>query len=266
MDTALVRRIERAWAVSDVEHAETLARLDPSWGTQVFPVADGWAVLCGRGLYVNRVLGAGFAGAVDRAEVDAFEARARAAGLEPAFTVVDLTDPGLRAELSRRGYAPSGSVTVAARTIGRGPSPAAPEGIVVEQVPLEQIGDWQEVSALGWDRATAEERRASDAFALAGAVAGHLQFIARDAADGRPIGCAVAYVTDAMLTLGGMSTVPSERRRGAQAALVAHRIGVATQLGCDRAVAAAVTGGDSLRNLLRLGFTVVHERQNLTLA
>ena len=61
MDADLVRRIERAWAVSDVEHAEALARTDPSWGTQVFPVGDGWAVLCGPGLYVNRVLAAGLA-------------------------------------------------------------------------------------------------------------------------------------------------------------------------------------------------------------
>lgn len=265
MDTDLVRRIERAWALSDVEHAEALARTDPSWGTQVFPVGDGWAVLCGPGLYVNRVLGAGLAGPVAGADIDAFEQRARAAGLAPAFTVTDATSSALLAALDRRGYQPGISVTAAVRKVGGGRVPAGPSDIRVEQVPSERVAEWQEVSAAGWGRATAEERRASDAFSHAGAAAGHLQFIARDAHDGRPVGCAVAYVTDGMLTLGGMSTLPTERRRGVQTALVAHRLHVAERLRCDLAVAAAVTGGDSLRNLVRLGFTVVHERRALTL-
>lgn len=265
MDADLVRRIERAWAASDVEHAEALSRVDPSWGTQVFPVGDGWAVLCGPGLYVNRVLAAGLAGPVDHGQIDAFEQRARAAGLPPSFTVTDATSTALLAELERRGYTSGGSVTAAACPIGRGRRPDVTPDVVVEQLPAERVAEWQEVSALGWGRATAEERRASDAFAAAGAAAGHHYFLARDRGDGRPLGCAVAYVTDGMLTLGGMSTLPAERRRGVQTALVAHRLGLAAQLGCDLAVTAAVTGGDSLRNLLRLGFTVVHERRALTL-
>lgn len=265
MDADLARRVERAWAAADVEHAEALARIDPSWGTQVFPVGDGWAVLCGPGLYVNRVLAAGFGGPVEPAAIDEFESRACAAGLTPAFTVADVTGPELLAELRRRGYVQTSSVTAAARPVGRTPSPAQPADIVVEQLPIERVAEWQEVSALGWDRATPETRRASDAFSLAGAATGHRYFVARDRGDGRPLGSAVAYVTDAMLTLGGMSTVPAERRRGVQTALVAHRLDVAERLGCELAVAAAVTGGDSLRNLLRLGFAVVHERRTLTL-
>jgi GNAT superfamily N-acetyltransferase len=264
MDIALVRRVERAWTRADVEHAEALARIDPSWGTSVFPVGDGWAVLCGPGLYVNRVLGAGLDGPVDPAAIDDFERRARAARLPPAFTVTDVTERTLLADLARRGYIETSSATAAVRAAGRR-APAGPADVTVEQVPVERIGEWQEVSALGWGRATADERRASDAFSDAGVAVGHLYFVARDAADGRPLGCAVAYVTDGMLTLGGMSTLPAERRRGVQAALVARRLEVAGELGCDLAVAAAVTGGDSLRNLERLGFTVVHERRALTL-
>lgn len=265
MDADLVRRIERAWAVADVEHAESLARIDPSWGTQVFRVGDGWAVLCGPGLYVNRVLAAGFAGPVEPAALDGFEQRARAAELAPAFTVTDVTAPELLAELGRRGYVQTSSATAAVRVVGRAPAPAGPPDVFVEELPRERIGEWQDVSARGWDRATPEARRASDAFSAAGAGAGHLYFVARDAESGRPLGCAVAYVTDGMLTLGGMSTLPAERRRGVQTALVANRLGVAARLGCDLAVAAAVTGGDSLRNLVRLGFTVVHDRYTVTL-
>jgi GNAT superfamily N-acetyltransferase len=51
-----------------------------------------------------------------------------------------------------------------------------------------------------------------------------------------------------------MSTLPSERRRGVQAALVHHRLRLARAAGCGIATSTTVSGGASERNLRRLCF------------
>ena len=51
--------------------------------------------------------------------------------------------------------------------------------------------------------------------------------------------------------------MPAFRRHGVQATLVAHRLRMATELGCDIAAATAVPSGASARNLVRLGWQLV---------
>ena len=101
------------------------------------------------------------------------------------------------------------------------PAVVHPDDVVVRPVrSAADLASWQEVSALGWGHATAEARRAADAFAVAAhAIDGDGMVIAFDAGDGRPLGCASLTVRDGLATLGGMSTLPAERGRGVQAAL-----------------------------------------------
>ncbi|HWL43779.1 MAG TPA: GNAT family N-acetyltransferase [Ilumatobacter sp.] len=257
-------RVERAWAATSVAHAEALARADATWGTDVFPVADGWAVLCGPGLFVNRVLAAGLAAPLAPAELDRFETRAGAAGVLPAFEVSELTRPDWTDELARRGYTADGSVTALARPLAE-PAGTIHGAVVVEQLASDRVAEWQELSALGWGITVPAARRASDAFAVAAAAAGQSLLVARDADDGRPLGCAVLIVHDGVATLGGMSTLPTGRRRGVQSTLVTERLAIAYRAGCDLAATSAVTGGDSERNLERLGFTPTHTKRTLVL-
>jgi len=56
--------------------------------------------------------------------------------------------------------------------------------------------------------------------------------------------------------LGGAATLPAERGKGAQALLLRHRLRLARQAGCTEAVATAVHGSPSARNLGRSGFVV----------
>jgi GNAT superfamily N-acetyltransferase len=136
--------------------------------------------------------------------------------------------------------------------------PDSPTDVVVRSISAASIADWQEVSALGWGHVTPESRRASDAFVRAAQVIdGDGMVIAHDAADGRPLGCASLTRRDGVATLGGMSTIPAERRRGVQAALVRHRIEVALDSGCDLITTSTAVGGASERNVGRLGFEPV---------
>ncbi len=78
--------------------------------------------------------------------------------------------------------------------------------------------------------------------------------IASDAGDGRSVGCASLTIHNGVATLGGMSTVPSERERGVQRAMILHRLRVARDRGCDVVTSSAAPGGTSERNLIRHGF------------
>ena len=61
-------------------------------------------------------------------------------------------------------------------------------------------------------------------------------------------------ISAGLADFGGMTTRPEFRRRGVQAACLAHRLSVARRAGCDLAVTSADPGGESARNIERAGF------------
>ena len=115
----------------------------------------------------------------------------------------------------------------------------------------------------GFGAETPDEAVRSDEMARAErAVAGASAYLAD--VDGTAVGCGSLTIDDGIAVLGGAATAPSGRRRGVQSALLRHRLAVATGAGCDLAVATAVPAGDSARNLLRLGFTLVYGQAVMT--
>lgn len=75
--------------------------------------------------------------------------------------------------------------------------------------------------------------------------------------DGQPLAAAAMSLHPTGAVLGGASTLPTARGMGAQSALLKHRLRLARTLGVPLAAATAVPGGPSIRNLAKLGFTVV---------
>ncbi len=254
----MMRRVVDAWADGAAAFASALAEHDPSWRSESFPLAGGRVVLWGRGLYVNRALAVGLDGPMADADFEVLERRSAAVGVAPAIVVTSLTSPSVAALAADRGYVATEVVTALRHDLAVGTTPAdAPRvpGDVVIEAAVGQLPVWQLVSAAGWGRDEPTARRASDAFAAAAAaVDGDGFVLARDAVDGRPVGCANLSVHDGVATLTGMSTLPAERRRGVQAALVRHRLGQATAAGCVIATSTASRAGASERNLRRHGF------------
>ncbi|WP_328457663.1 GNAT family N-acetyltransferase [Amycolatopsis sp. NBC_00438] len=74
-----------------------------------------------------------------------------------------------------------------------------------------------------------------------------------------PIAAAGMTVHDGVAVLGGASTLPECRGRGAQTRLLRHRLRVAAGAGCALAVATAGAGSVSAANLGRAGFRL-HRR------
>ena len=247
----MMRRVLHAWADGAAAIATVLRDTDPSWGSETFEIADGRAVLWGPGLYVNRALALGIDEAVSTTDFEMLEHRSRAVGVPAAIESTSVTQRSVTALAARRGYVQSGSVIALRRDLSDSPS-GAPDGVTVGPA---EVSVWQAVSAAGWGHADGPARRASDAFAAAVAtVDGDGFVLAADIGDGRPIGCATMSMHGGIATLAGMSTLPGERRRGVQTALVLHRLRLARAAGCVVATATTAPGGASERNLRRLGF------------
>lgn len=73
-------------------------------------------------------------------------------------------------------------------------------------------------------------------------------------ADDVPVGTGALHAAGKVAWVGAATTIPAARGRGVQAALLAHRMALAAELGATRVTAKAVSGSGSLRNLMRAGF------------
>ena len=125
--------------------------------------------------------------------------------------------------------------------------------------------DGFEVRKIAPDEAVSWERTVLAGFGLSGAVAAAwlaaVPGIARDhrwhlfvaELDGAPVGAAGMFVHRGAAALGPGSVMPAFRGRGVHVALIAARLGLALELGCDLAAAWARQDGPSERNLRRLG-------------
>jgi GNAT superfamily N-acetyltransferase len=265
---ALIERIAVIGALNARDHAIILAGQDPSWATEVFDLAGGQAVLCGPGLYVNRALAVVVTGPMTTADFELLEQRSAVVGVPPAVDVTPTTDGSVTELAGARGYRLLRFLTTHVRALGESDATSPPDpSIVVERADGDLLGVWQDVTAAGFDVGLGEARRASDAFAAAAAVVDRDGFLlARDAADGSPLGSASVTIRDGVATLGGMSTLPVHRRRGVQRALVAHRLRLAVERGCDLAVSSTAPANASERNLVRAGFRPLHETVTLAMA
>ena len=88
-----VGRITRTWALDAAAFAETLVEIDPSWGSEVTAVAGGLLVLCGPGMYVNRLMGAGLEAPLSEQDWNVVEARSAAVGVPAAIEITEATRP-----------------------------------------------------------------------------------------------------------------------------------------------------------------------------
>jgi len=259
-----LRSILWAWADDAAAFATVLAEIDPMWGSEQHAVGGGRLVLSGHGLYVNRLLAAGIDRSLTDEDIDVVIDRSAAVGVPPSIEVSELTAPASIDALRARGFVPGPSATTGMVWPADTDPPIAPDDIVVE--PARDVVRWQRLTAAGWEIGDGEPRRASDAFVRAATVIdGDGMVVAVDATTGRDLGAASLTMRTPIATLGGMSTLPADRRRGVQRALVTHRIALARRRGASAITTSATAGGDSERNLVRLGFRPVVSITNWTL-
>lgn len=127
---------------------------------------------------------------------------------------------------------------------------AAPEGLVMREIGIEEIGRIAAVIA----GVSSSPRRAlawSALLPVLRVTAGQHLWVAE--LDGEPVGAAGLTVRRKVGLLSLAAVLPAARRRGIQRALIAHRATAARELGCTLVAATADRETASFANLERMG-------------
>lgn len=260
-----VRRCELASIADSLLLLKAFHETHPDWRAVGQELDSGVLLLLGPGSYVNRAMAVGLDGPVETRTIARVEALSAEMAVPPAFELCPLVDAGLLEELGRRCYRVTGFRTILLRELGPGaPSPATSAATVAPtdtEIDIELVTDdaglaqWQANARMGFGLHDQEAQAVSDRFSAARyRTEGEHLFLAR--IGGEVAGGGSLTVRDGLATLGGMATTPAFRRRGVQAALVAHRLRYAADQGCDLARVGADPGTSSERNLQRGGFSI----------
>ena len=251
-DLALSRRLERAEALGNARFVEARARVVPDSGATWIEVAGARAMYDGPSAPTTQTFGLGLFQPATDADLDAIEAFYAGRGAPVFHEVSPLADAGLPALLARRGYRPCEFTSVLYRPIDR-PAAAGPASVSVRLIEKIYAG----VSAEGWSEFGVGDFVLNMA-RLSGQVEGQRLFLAE--IDGVPVAAGALGLADGIAHLAGASTVPAGRRRGAQLALLDHRLRYAAAYGCDLALMGALPGSGSQRNAERHGFRIAYTR------
>jgi GNAT superfamily N-acetyltransferase len=205
-------------------------------------------------------------GAFEPTTTDAFEALEdffSSRGVVPAHEVSALAVPTTWDRLSARGYSPIEASTVMVRPTAHPPSSESTR-IATRPIAGHERPIWCRVLTAGLASESAELVSAVDDLAPVMARSeGAYGFIAD--LDGTPIAAAILAIQNGVAVMGGASTIPAARRRGAQTALLQARLEYAAALGVDLAMLVATPGSSSQRNAERLGFRPAYLRSKWVL-
>jgi hypothetical protein len=266
-DLELARRIDAAEASLSAQIADAARRRDPAGPFFVRVLAGGVAVCIGPQSPMTKVIGVGFDGLPDDAELAAVELAFLERGAPVRAEVATLADPAFHAALSRRGYVLEGFENVLGR--GLGPEEATDPTIAgIEVAPTTEVRTWIDVVIDGFEQPDTGVVSApgesfprevlEQAYADTVAAGGFSRYLAR--IDGLAVGGAAMRIDGTVAQLCGAATRLPFRRRGVQTALLRARLHDAARAGCDIAVVTTQPGSRSQQNVQRRGFALLYSR------
>lgn len=267
-DRALASRIERSVARDLERYAAACTALDPSLDVATERFAGGLAIFVAPGSPINMVFGAGMAGPVTPAELDAVGRFFAERGARAAISLSPLADESLVVQLGVRGWMVTDFENVLVRRFMGDASalaaalPAPAPGVSLrEATDAAERAQWGRISAGAFsapEDASREIVRLGEAAALREDMT-----LLLGSVDGVDAGSGALWVDDRLGWMLGDATLPAHRRRGVQSALLAERTRLAAVAGCELAVTEARPGSTSQRNMERLGYSVVYTRVEL---
>ncbi len=252
MGAELARRLERCEGAVNASFVETHAQQEPGAGAGWIESAGTYAMFDGVGSPMTQTFGLGLFGPPELERLEAFFGER---GAPTDHELSPLAGVAVSAALVARGYAPIEHSTVLIRELGL-VSPPPDERVHVARP--EQREAWVEASIRGWSSepgvATIIGPVARLAFSNPRVVSVHLEH------EGQIVATGSMGVHEGVALLAGASTAPEHRGRGAQAALLAARLAMARERGCDVAMMVTEPGSGSQRNAERSGFRVAYTR------
>jgi hypothetical protein len=257
VDVALARQLERAEAHANRRFVEARARLSPEVGAAWIDVDGAYAMFDGVASPLTQTFGAGMFSPLTPDALRRIETFFSDRGAPAFHEVSPLADPATWPLLSTAGYEPFEFTSVMFRPIGDVPPPRRSDGLTTRLAGQE--GDlWSELSVQGWS----EYPELSGFLRDMGRVSANAEdahcFVAE--LEGVPIATGMTIVHDSVVLLAGASTIPQGRRKGAQNALLAHRLQDGRARGARLAMMCAQPGSASQRNAERQGFRIAYTR------
>ncbi|MGD9903412.1 MAG: GNAT family N-acetyltransferase [Vicinamibacterales bacterium] len=258
VDLTLAARLERAEGAAGCRFVEVRGATDPARGACWQAIDGALAIFDGAGSPLTQSFALGLEAPATAATLRDLETFFADRGVAAEHEVSPLAQGDALAVLCAAGYEPFELTSVMFRPV------AAPLGVVpaadvtVRPATPGEADAWAEVAADGWSElpeVVPFVRAIGGVYARMPAARCFLAEI-----DGRAAAAGVLVVHEGVALLGGASTRPAWRRRGAQLALLAARLDAARQLGCDLAMMSARPGSDSQRNAERHGFRIAYTR------
>ena len=271
----LAARIDRAEGQLCGSIAGSAAAQLPQLECAVLEIGGGLAIFAGPGAPTNKMIGIGFDGPPNEAELNRVEQAFAERSAPLQAEVSTLAEPTWHACLVRRGYEPRGFENVLGHPLT---APASQAGVAqtesasvsIERVDAGHLDEWIEIMVAAFGHAD-EGGVGGDAvppadtlrqwLSLTMATPGFNAVAAR--AEGRMVAGASMRVDQGLAQFCGAATLPAFRRRGLQTALVRWRLAQARALGCDVAVVTTQPASRSQQNLQTQGFDLLYTRQLL---
>lgn len=254
-DIALSRRLERCEADTNVSMIESRARLHPELGAAWIDVNGAYALFDGVHSPLTQTFGLGVFSTPEEDDLAQLEDFFASRGAAVSHEVSPLVAPETLDLLGSRGYRPIELTSILYRPI------VATES--ASRITTRRIGDgeadlWSATAAEGWSEIPGLADFMNDLGRVTAGASGMHAFLAE--LDGRPIGTGAVAIHDGVALLAGASTIPSQRKQGAQKALLEARLRFAAAQGCDLAMMGAQPGSASQRNAERQGFRIAYTR------
>lgn len=259
-DLALSRRLERTEASANAAFVEARAAMSPGVGAAWRDVGGAYAMFDGVGSPLTQSFGVALFSPAAHQQLQAIETFLEEKGAEVFHEVSPIADGAVLPIMAERGYSPVELTSVLCRVLPPAAEPPAilTPGLTVRRIDPGELDTWVETAALGWGETPELAVFMRELGAVTASAKGTHPFLAE--LDGVPIAAGAMHINAGVALLAGASTIPAGRRQGAQAALLAARLTVATEHGCDLAMMCAAPGSASQRNAERRGFRMAYTR------
>jgi Acetyltransferase (GNAT) family. len=254
--------LELTDAHGGVAIARAQANLFPDSEATAEPFAGGWAIFAGVDSPMTQAFALGLSGPVEEDEIARMEAFFHSRGAATNVELCPYADLSIVDIFRKRGYSLIEFSNVFARKIDPEDAQLSfNDAVHVRQPEAHEGRLWAETVARGFMPEDDAPQMLVDLMITSLHSAVGAYFLAE--VDGQIAGGGVLTMHEGVASLGGASTLPAFRNRGAQTALLRARLAFAAQHGCEVAMVTTLPGSTSQRNVERQGFRVVYTRSKL---
>ena len=257
VDRDLARRFERAEGHGASNCVDARLRVTPNANAARIEVGGTMAMCDGPDSHITQTFGLGLFEEATPAVLDELEQFFASRGAPVNHEVSPLAGIPLARLLVDRGYRPTEFTNLMYQAVYVPPAPALASGLSIRLMKPGEEELWSLTAARGWNMPEFTDFITDLGKVMA---AGENIWCFFADLDGCPVATAALRCHEGVAHFAGAATIPEARNRGAQGALLAARMKLASDQGCDIALMGAEPGSASQRNAQRQGFSIAYTR------